>query len=65
MFWESLAELLKSSDINNTAWSDVHVIEQMLKRGADFRWVPYKIWLDTGNLEALKKTEEYLKTLRK
>lgn len=63
LFWSVLAELLKSSDPANTAWSDVHVIEAMLARGAEFRWVPYKIWLDTGNPEALRKTEEYFKNI--
>jgi len=58
-FWESLEELYADNP-NNQSLGDVPVIEEMIKKGFDFERIPYKVWLDTGNMDALKKTEEFL-----
>lgn len=58
IFWQELQKLY-DSDPGRESWSDVHVIEVMLNAGYKFKWVPYKIWLDTGNLDSLKETETY------
>ncbi len=57
IFWRALDVILKSPKSD----SDVFVIEKMLSWGVEFAWVPYKTWLDTGNLEALEKTSSFLK----
>jgi NDP-sugar pyrophosphorylase family protein len=59
-FWEVVEELY-SADPNNQALGDVPVIEKMIEKGITFKWIPIKVWLDTGNLKALKETEEFLK----
>lgn len=60
-FWAALEDIYKKCPMNQSL-SEVHVLEKMLAEGADFDWVPYDVWLDTGNLEALAKTEEYFKS---
>ena len=59
-FWEALTELY-SENPDYGGLCDVHVDIRMMKRGFKFSWVPYKIWLDTGNINAFKKTEKYFK----
>ena len=39
----------------------MHVLEKMLDQKVDFKWIPFQVWLDTGNISALQKTEQYLK----
>lgn len=60
-FWQTL-EKIYTNDPNDKTLSEVHVLDRMLAEGALFKWIPYNVWLDTGNLEALAKTEKYLKT---
>ncbi|MSR73663.1 MAG: hypothetical protein EXS60_01220 [Candidatus Pacebacteria bacterium] len=64
VFWTALEDIYKSDPMNQSL-SDVHILEKMLVRGADFDWVPYDVWLDTGNLEALAKTEIYFSNQKK
>ncbi len=59
-FWNTLNKLYES-DPEDTGWSDVHVIEEMIQNNVPFVSIPVTEWLDTGNPEALQKTEEYFK----
>lgn len=58
-FWQTLDKIYVN-DPNNNTLSEVHVLDSMLAEGISFKWIPYDVWLDTGNLEALAKTEKYL-----
>jgi NDP-sugar pyrophosphorylase family protein len=60
IFWKALEDIYQSDPMNQSL-SEVHVLDKMLHDGVAFEWVPYDVWLDTGNLDALAKTEEYLK----
>ena len=60
IFWATLEEIYKNDPMNQSL-SEVHVLEKMLADGVLFDWVPYNVWLDTGNLESLAKTEQYFK----
>jgi choline kinase len=62
-FWQALEDLY-NSNLENSSLSEVHVLEKMLKQGTDFEWIPFPVWLDTGNISALKKTRQYLKNNR-
>src|SRR3989344_2658898 len=59
LFWDSLAYLYAQNP-NDSVLNDTRTINLMLEKGAKFKPVEYKLWLDIGNIEALKKTEEYL-----
>lgn len=59
-FWETLEEIY-SEDPMNQALGDVPIIERLLKDGMRIRWIPFQIWLDTGNLQAISQTENYIK----
>lgn len=59
LFWDSLAYLYFQNP-DDGVLNDTRTINVMLKKGAKFRAVEYKLWLDIGNPEALKKTEAYL-----
>ncbi len=61
-FWQAL-ESIYNADKFNSSLSEVHVLEKMLKEGVDFEWIPFPIWLDTGNITALENTQKYLKNL--
>src|SRR5581483_11793318 len=63
--WWEILESIYNKDPNNAQISDVPILDEMLKRGLDFNWVPFKIWLDTGNLDALAKTEKFLVSYKK
>ena len=58
VFWKTLEHLyhIHSEDIS---LSDASLLGDMLRAGVFFKWVPYRIWLDTGNPEALQKTQAY------
>jgi NDP-sugar pyrophosphorylase family protein len=58
-FWETL-EKIYDSDPDDGGLSDAHVLNKMIASGIDFSWKPFSVWLDTGTVEALGKTEEYL-----
>ncbi len=65
LWWKCLEDIY-NADPNNAQISDVHIINAMIDKGVSFDWIPYKVWLDTGNLVAIKKTEEYFsKSLNK
>jgi choline kinase len=59
LFWDVVEELYKD-DPNDQALGDVPVIERMIARGTKFKWIPFKTWLDTGNIPALKETEKFI-----
>ena len=59
LFWESL-EYLYNKDPNDGVLNDTRTMNVMIDKGAKFKPVEYKLWLDIGNLEALKETEDYL-----
>ncbi len=63
-FWRLFQDLYDSDPMNSTL-SEVPVLEKMLREGLAFDWVPYDVWLDTGNLEALAKTEAYFSSKKK
>lgn len=58
MWWETLANIYQANP-GEAQLSDVHVLNKMLERHVAFKWVPFNVWLDTGNLSALKRTETY------
>ena len=59
IYWEAL-ESIYSANPNDAQISDVPIIDLMMRRGVTFKWIPYKVWLDTGNIPALKRTETFL-----
>lgn len=59
-FWKA-ARMIYDGDHNNSAWSDVHVEEMMMRNGTVFDWAPFNVWLDTGNPDALQRTEKYFR----
>jgi len=62
-WWRTLEDLY-NKDTMDTSIGDVPVLDAMIKERIHFDWVPYKVWLDTGNIPALKSTEEFLKNLK-
>lgn len=60
VFWETLEEIYAKDPLNQ-ALGDVPVIEGLLEKGVKIKWIPFHTWLDTGNPDALKRTEEYLR----
>lgn len=60
MYWEIL-QAIYDRDPNDAQISDVPILDEMLKRGVHFKWVPFKVWLDTGNIASLRQVEDYLK----
>jgi choline kinase len=63
-WWQSLEEIY-DADPNDAQISDVPILNKMIESGSAFKWVPYKVWLDTGNLQALQATEEFLRNTPK
>ena len=59
IFWESLDELYQKNP-NDSVLNDTRAMNLMMDKGAKFRPVEYKLWLDIGNPEALKRTEAHL-----
>lgn len=58
-WWRNL-ESIYNTNKDDTQISDVGILNAMLKEEVEFTWIPYKIWLDTGNLTAIKKAEDWL-----
>lgn len=58
-FWKVVEEMYKN-DPTNQALGDVPVIEKLMDLGVRFKWIPFKNWLDTGNPQALKETEQFI-----
>lgn len=58
-FWSTLEALYRKNP-NDSTLSDVHVIDRMIGEGGSFESIPFSTWLDTGNLEALHHTEQFL-----
>lgn len=63
-FWRVLEDIYVR-DPNNSSLSEVHVLSRMLEQGTPFEWISYNVWLDTGNIDALKKTGKYLDGVKK
>ena len=59
LWWKCLEEIY-NADPNNGQISDVHIINAMIDKGTEFEWIRYNTWLDTGNLTAIKRTEDYI-----
>ncbi len=59
LFWDCLAELYEKNP-NDSVLNDTRTMNVMMERGAEFKPVEYKLWLDIGNPDALKLTEKYL-----
>ncbi|OGG58852.1 hypothetical protein A2765_00530 [Candidatus Kaiserbacteria bacterium RIFCSPHIGHO2_01_FULL_56_24] len=59
IYWDTL-EGIYAKDPNDAQISDVPILDAMIKTGVMFKWIPYKVWLDTGNIPALKATEKFL-----
>ena len=64
MWWRTLEEIY-NRDKNDAQISDVPVLDSMIKQDVEFDWVPYKIWLDTGNVAAFQKACEYVRVSAK
>ncbi|MBU1203291.1 hypothetical protein KKH39_04605 [Patescibacteria group bacterium] len=62
LFWQAL-ESIYNTDKLNSGLSEVHVLEKMLEQKIDFKWIPFPVWLDTGNISALENTQKYLANL--
>ena len=60
IYWEILEEIYRK-DPNDAQISDVPILDAILKKGIDFKWIPFKVWLDTGNPSALDRTVAFLK----
>jgi choline kinase len=58
-FWQALKEI-STAYPKEIEHSDVHVIDKMIKDRMDFDFIPYKEWLDTGNISALENTRKKL-----
>lgn len=58
--WWRILENIYHADPNDAQISDVPILDAMIKEGIEFDWMPYRVWLDTGNIPALKKTEKFL-----
>ncbi|MBI5469867.1 hypothetical protein HY968_00895 [Candidatus Kaiserbacteria bacterium] len=59
IYWDTL-QAIYDKDPNDAQVSDVPILDSMIKKGVSFRWIPYKVWLDTGNIPALTETEKFL-----
>jgi NDP-sugar pyrophosphorylase family protein len=59
LYWNCLAELYENNP-NDSVLNDTRTMNVMLERGAKFKPVEYKLWLDIGNPKALEETEKYL-----
>ena len=59
VYWEIL-ESLYSKNPYDSQISDVPILDEMIKKKITFEWIPYSVWLDTGNLDALDATLKYL-----
>ena len=60
LYWQIMDDLHKSDPLSSKL-HPIQVLNSMLAKGKEFQSVAYSVWLDTGNIPALKKTEEYLK----
>ncbi len=58
-YWKILENIYKKNP-NDQQISDVPILDQMIKEEVRFEWIPYKVWLDTGNLDALSRAENFL-----
>lgn len=61
-YWEIL-QAIYDKDPNDAQISDVPVLDSMISIGIKFKWIPYKVWLDTGNIPAFERIERYLKSI--
>jgi dTDP-glucose pyrophosphorylase len=63
-FWSALRKLVK-----NNVWKeelgDIHVLNDLLQQGNDFKINDVTTWFDTGNTDALKKAKESFQNLDK
>ena len=58
--WWRILEDIYNQDPNDAQISDVPILYTMIKEGIEFNWIPYKVWLDTGNIPALQSKEKFL-----
>lgn len=58
VFWKVLERQYRSHPEDSTL-SDVSVLTDMLNQGVSFAWIPYTVWLDTGNPQSLAETRAY------
>lgn len=63
IYWDTLQSIY-DKDPNDAQISDVPILDSMIKQGVEFKWIPYKVWLDTGNIPALQRTEKFLAASR-
>ncbi|MEK7509195.1 MAG: hypothetical protein AAB605_00605 [Patescibacteria group bacterium] len=61
IYWETL-QAIYDKDPNDAQISDVPILDAMIQAGVQFKWIPYKVWLDTGNIPALQRTTDFLST---
>jgi dTDP-glucose pyrophosphorylase len=54
----NILEKLYTENPNNSNLNDVYVLTEMLKTGSSIEFIEFKKWLDTWNIEGLKKAEE-------
>lgn len=64
--YQTYFQILESMYLEDTTSQTLHPIQiynAMLEKGIKFSPMHFTTWLDSGNIPALKKTEEYLKNL--
>lgn len=60
LYWQSLQAAYDTDPLDQTL-NDTVPVSAMLQAGVPFDLVSFPIWLDTGNPEALAKTQDYLR----
>ncbi|MES2995143.1 MAG: hypothetical protein V4681_03875 [Patescibacteria group bacterium] len=61
-FWDAVEEVYLN-DPADQSLGDVPVVERMSAQGTKFKWIPFRTWLDTGNIPALQEAERLLRAL--
>lgn len=64
IYWQMLQSIYDRNPSDQQI-SDVSALNLMMQVGVEFKWIPYEIWLDTGNLSALKRTEDFFNAIEK
>jgi choline kinase len=59
-FWKTLNTLYEKN-LHGDKLGDVHVLNDLIDQGIDFRIKEFKTWHDTGNTEPLRKAQEALR----
>lgn len=64
IYWNTLQKIYENNP-NDAQISDVPILDSMIRQSIEFKWIPYEVWLDTGNIPALERTEKFLESKMK